>query len=140
MTLYIDVYFLINFTVDIISLYFAAIFSKVPTSTRRLIFSGIIGALSAILIVLMPETIILKLLASAISLFLMGYIATRPVNIKRKAKFVFSFIVMEALFGGVVSFIWSMLDRSLSEYFSDVQGTAVNRRMLFFSIIVLLSI
>ena len=47
---------------------------------------------------------------------------------------------MQALFGGVVSFIWSILDRSLGEYFSDVQGTAANRKMLFFSIIVLLSI
>ena len=54
MTLYVDVYFLINFTVDILALYFAAIFSKVPTSTRRLIISAVIGAFFAIGIVFLP--------------------------------------------------------------------------------------
>lgn len=140
MTLYVDVYFLINFTVDILSLYFAAIFSKVPTSSRRLIFSAAIGALSAIGIVFLPEIAILKLICSAASLFLMGYVATKPIKIKRKIKFIFASIIFESLFGGVVTLIWGILDKRLAEYFKGETGGAANRKMLFFSIIVLLSI
>lgn len=140
MTLYIDVYFLINFTVDILSLYFAAIFSKVPTTSKRLIFAGFLGAVAAVGIVFLPEVMLLKLVASFVSLIIMGYVATKPVKIKRKTKFLLAFIIFEALFGGIVSFIWSALDKGLSNYFNDFQGGAVNRKMLFFSIIVLLSI
>ncbi len=140
MTLYVDVYFLINFTVDILSLYFSAIFSKVPTTPRRLMISAALGALSAVGIVFLPEIVLLKLICSAISLFLMGYISTKPVKIKRKLKFIFAFLIFEALFGGLVSFIWGVLDRGLANYFEGIEGGAVNRKMLFFSIIVLLSI
>lgn len=140
MTLYVDVYFLINFTVDILSLYFSAIFSKVPTTPRRLIISAALGALSAVGIVFLPEIALLKLICSGISLFLIGYIATKPVKIKRKLKFTFAFLIFEALFGGLVSFIWGVLDQGLANYFEGIEGGAVNRKMLFFSIIVLLSI
>ena len=54
-TLYIDVYFLINFTVDFIALYFAVTFAKVPSGTRRLLFGALIGALCSVLYVLSPE-------------------------------------------------------------------------------------
>ena len=47
---------------------------------------------------------------------------------------------MEALFGGLMSFIWSALDRGLGNFLTDVEGGAVNRKMLFFSAIVLLSV
>ncbi len=140
MTLYIDVYFLINFTVDILSLYFAAIFSKVPTTSKRLIIAGFLGAVAAVGIVFLPEVMLLKLVASFLSLIIMGYVGTKPVKIKRKTKFLLAFIIFEALFGGIVSFIWSALDNGLSNYFNNFQGGAVNRKMLFFSIIVLLSI
>ena len=87
MTLYIDVYFLINFTVDILSLYFAAIFSKVPTTSKRIIIAGFLGAVAAVGIVFLPEVMLLKLVASFLSLIIMGYVATKPVKIKRKTKF-----------------------------------------------------
>ncbi|MBO7196246.1 MAG: sigma-E processing peptidase SpoIIGA [Clostridia bacterium] len=139
-TLYIDVYFLINFTVDILSLYFAACFSKVPTSTRRLLISALLGGIIAVIIVLMPEFVILKLIASAIGLLLMALIAPKPVSVKRKVKFVFSFLIFEALVGSAVSFLWGVLDKYISGYFDASQGGSVNRKMLFLSMIVLLSI
>lgn len=140
MTLYVDVYFLINFTVDILALYFSAIFSKVPTSTRRLIISAAIAAFCAIGILFLPEVMLLKLVASGISLFIIGYIATKRVKIRRKIKFIFAFLIFEAMFGGVVSFIWGILDSGIAHLFDGINGGAVNRKMLFFSIIVLLSI
>ncbi len=139
-TLYIDVYFLINFTVDILSLYFASRFSKIPTSTRRLIISALIGAIIAVGVVLLPEYPILKFFIATTGLFIMGLIAPKKVSIRRKIKFVFSFLIFEALVGGIVSFVWGVLDKHLSAFFADLEGGAVNRKMLLLSLIVLLSI
>ncbi len=139
-TLYIDVYFLINFTVDIISLYFAAIFSKVPTTTKRLIASALVGAFIAVAVVFLPEVAILKLLAATLGLLLMGSITPKPVVLRRKGRFIISFLIFEALVGGGVTLIWNILDRFLSSYFDSGAEKVVNRKMLFFSLIILLSI
>ena len=139
-TLYIDVYFLINFTVDILSLYFASCFSKIPTTTKRLIVSALVGALIAIGVVLMPEYPLIKFILATVGLFIMGYIAPKNVSFKRKTKFVFAFLIFEALVGGVVTFIWGILDKYIARLFVGTEGGAVNRKMLFLSLIVLLSI
>ncbi len=139
-TLYIDVYFLINFTVDILSLYFAACLSKVPTTTRRLISSALIGGAIAIIVVFLPEIPILKLVVATLGLLFMGLVAPKRVGIRRKIKYVFAFLIFEALVGGVVSFIWGILDKYISGLFDGAGGGAVNRKMLLLSLIVLLSI
>ena len=45
--LYIDVYFLINFTVDLLALYFASLLLHFPVFRWRLTVSALIGACSA---------------------------------------------------------------------------------------------
>lgn len=139
-TLYIDVYFLINFTVDVLSLYFACAFSKLPTSSRRLILSALIGAAIAVLVVFIPEILPLKLLFIAIGLLLMGAVAPKPCSLKRKYGFILSFLIFQALTGGVVTMVWGLLDRLSSDMVSDIGGGAVNRKLLLFSIILLLAI
>ncbi len=139
-TLYIDVYFLINFTVDLLSLYFASCFSKVPTTTRRLICSSFVGAAISVVVVLLPEIFLLKLILAGLGLIVMGLIAPKGVGVRRKIKFIFAFVIFEALTGGVVSFLWDILDRYISHLFEGAEGGAVNRNMLFLSLIVLLSI
>ena len=139
-TLYVDVYFLINFTVDLLSLYFAACFSKIPTSTARLIDASSIGALIAVMVVLMPEIPILKFIIATMGLIAVGFVAPKKVGIKRKVKYVLAFLVFEALLGGAVSFIWGILDKYISGFFDGTEGGAVNRKMLFLSLIVLLCI
>lgn len=139
-TLYIDIYFLINLTVDIISLYFASRFSKTKTTTRRLILSATLGALSAVGVVFLPENTVLKLLVGGITLILIGLITPRGAFLRRKVKFTVSFLVFESLVGGIVSLIWNLFDKYLSNAISDLEGGAVNRKMLFLSLIVLLCI
>lgn len=139
-TLYIDVYFLINFTVDLLSLYFAARFSKIPTTIKRLIIASLFGALSAVGIVFLPENTLLKFVAAAVGLLLIGFIAPKKITLRRKIKYIFAFLIFEALVGGVVTFIWGLLDRYISDFFNGFEGGAVNRKMLFLSLIVLLSI
>ena len=139
-TLYIDVYFLINFTVDLLSLYFAARFSKIPTTIKRLIIASLFGALSAVGIVFLPENTLLKFVAAALGLLLIGFIAPKKITLPRKIKYIFAFLIFEALVGGAVTFIWGLLDRYISDFFNGFEGGAVNRKMLFLSLIVLLSI
>ena len=139
-TLYIDVYFLINFTVDLLSLYFAARFSKIPTTIKRLIIASLFGALSAVGIVFLPENTLLKFVAAAVGLLLIGFIAPKKITLPRKIKYIFAFLIFEALVGGGVTFIWGLLDRYISDFFNGFEGGAVNRKMLFLSLIVLLSI
>lgn len=138
-TLYVDVYFMINFTVDIISLYFASCFSKTPTTVRRLILSALLGAITAIITVFLPESPILKLTASGLGLFLMGFLAPKKMRLSRKLKFIFAFLIFEALVGGAVSFAWGILDKYIS---GAIEGDTafVNRKMLFAALVVLLSI
>ena len=139
-TLYVDVYFLINFTVDIISLYFAACFSKVPSSTKRLIISSALGAGVALVTVLFVESSFLKLMIAAFGLFLVGAVAPKKVSFKRRGKFVFAFLIFEALVGGAVTFIWGLLDKYISGFFESTDGGGINRKMLLLSLIVLLLI
>lgn len=139
-TLYIDVYFLINLTVDLISLYFASMFSKVKTTTRRLIFSAILGALSAVLVVFLPENVAIKLIVSGLSLIIMGIITPRRASLKRKVRFTLCFLIFLSLVGGIVSLIWNLFDKYLSGVIAELEGGAVNRKMLFLSLIVLLCI
>ena len=139
-TLYVDVYFLINLTVDILALYFAALFSKVPTTPRRIIIGGIFGAAFAVVITLVAENALLKLIFAAISLCIMGFFTTKRVSLNRRARFILIFFVFQALVGGIVSFVWGILDTYAYQYLILQSGGGVNRKMLFFSLIILLSI
>lgn len=139
-TLYIDVYFLINLTVDIISLYFATILSKTPTTTRRLIIASVMGALSAVGVIFLPEIPLLKIIFGGLGLIFMGMITPKGVSFRRKIKFTMAFLVFEALVGGGVSLIWNLFDKYLSHFFNSADGGALNRKMLFLSLVVLLCI
>ena len=139
-TLYIDVYFMINFTVDILSMYFAAIFASVPTTVKRIAISSAIGAAAACGIIFVSESVILKLALTLLSLLLMAAIGAEKVSALRRAKFTFSFIIFEALVGGIVTYIWSLLDRYVYDSLESAAGQEVNRKILLFSLIVLFSV
>ena len=137
-TLYIDVYFMINFTVDAISLYFAAIFAQIPTTVRRITLASVLGAVAACAIVLVSEILWLRLVLTVLSLIGMGMVGA-SVSGARRLRYIALFIVFEALVGGIVTFVWDLLDRYAYEILESSSGGPVNRRLLLFSVIVLLS-
>ena len=139
-TIYIDVYFLINFTVDLLALYFAALFSKVPTTRRKICLAALLGALFATGAMFLPNIPIVKLALSILSLILMCLVATKRVTLKRRLKHAFSFFIFSALVGGAAYFLFGVLDGLLSDTLTDLGGGTVNRKLLIFSVIVLLSI
>ena len=137
-TLYIDVYFMINFTVDAIALYFAAIFAQIPTTVRRITLASVLGAVAACAIVLVSEILWLRLVLTVLSLIGMGMVGA-SVSGARRLRYIALFIVFEALVGGIVTFVWDLLDRYAYEILESSSGGPVNRRLLLFSVIVLLS-
>lgn len=138
-TLYVDVYFLINFTVDLLALYFAAALSKAPTSAVRISVSAAVGALGAVLIILLPEMPLLKMLCSFLSVLLMAFIGTKKIRLVRRMKFTFAFFIFSALVGGATYYAWGIFDKFLYGKITE-EGGVTNRKMLFFSMIVLFSI
>ncbi len=139
-TLYVDVYFLLNFTVDILALYFAALFSKVTSSPKRLIITALFGAAFAVGILFMPENLPLKLLSIALSVLIIGFIGIRRVSPKRHIKFALAFFIFESLVGGIAYMLYGLLDKLSGSGIMNIEGGAENQKLLLFSMIVLLSI
>ena len=139
-TLYIDVYFLINLTADILAMYFAAVFASVPTTVKRIVSASAVGAAAACGIALIGDFVALKLGLTFVSLLIMALIGTKRISVSRRVRFVFSFIIFEALVGGIVTFLWDLLDKHLYGTIESAAGGGVNRKMLIFALIVLLSI
>ena len=53
---------------------------------------------------------------------------------------IIAFLIFSALTGGIVTFVWSFLDRYASDLLNGIQRADVNRKTLIMSIILLLSI
>lgn len=136
-TLYIDIYFLINFTVDLISLHFAAMLSHTRSENKRLLLSALLGALSACVSVLIDSAILTLFFFIATVVFASVF-CCKDTGAKGRAVFGISLIIFLSLVGGIVSFLWNLLDDAFSDYL--IEGDVVNRKMLFFALIALLSI
>ena len=136
-TLYIDVYFLVNFTVDIISSFFALRLSRLESNMKRLIFSSLLLSLFSVFMVFIEDMLLLKYALSCATLLLSSFIIISGVSFKRRLKYVFSFIIFEGLVGGFTSFLWGVLDKHLK---GGEENRVENSRLLFFAVIVLLSV
>ena len=138
-TLYVDVYFLINFTIDILALYFASIFCKTAAKVYRLIFSSFFGALCAVIGSVFIIDSKIMYIVSALTFLIMILIVTKGVTVYRKLKYAVAFLLFEILIGGLVYYGYCLLDR-LFENSDCVEVGSENRNLLILSLIVLLSI
>lgn len=138
-TLYLDVYFLINFTVDVLALYFSALLSKITVTNKRLIISGILGALCAIINTLMFSNAIFITLVSIIFFILMISIATGKIGCYRKIKYGIAFLIFQILIGGIVYYAYCLLDELFKDYNIKEAG-AENRRLIVLAVVILLSL
>lgn len=136
--LYIDVYFLINFTVDLLSLYFAALFSKTKSTVRRLIVAAAIGAAFACIAALtnIPKMIYIPFLL--ISGVFVCFVFSGKITLLRGFKLFFAFLIFETLIGGAVSFVYGFLDTKLYPLLEE--NDVFNRRLLTLAIAVLFAI
>lgn len=138
-TLYIDVYFLINFTVDILALYFAASFSKTPTSVPRLLIAALVGAMYAVAAIIFFDESKTVYLFSFALLVLSVTIASGRVRFYRKVKYGIAYILFQIILGGLVYYGYCLLDRLMDSVNIEALG-GENKNLLILSLIVLLSI
>lgn len=138
-TLYIDVYFFINFTVDLLALYFSSALYKLPTSAPRLMLASFVGSLYAVFGVLFLENRLIMYPVSLVILAIMVLIVSAGSTVYRKIKYSILFFVFEILIGGLVYYGYNALD---SLDLTDKLGEAKNenKKLLIFSLLVLLSI
>ena len=138
-TIYVDVYFLINFTVDILALHFASVFSKISTSVARLLIAAAIGALYAVFGVLLIEKSEIMHLFACVFLILMVIITSKGVGFYRRVKYTIAVVLFNVIIGGLVYYGYCLLDNVFkSDDFIQVGGA--NKNILILSLIVLLSI
>lgn len=138
-TLYVDVYFFINFTVDILALYFSALLYKLPTTVARLLASSFVGAAYAVIGTLLINNSALMIPVSVLILTVMVLIMAKDVGIMRKLKYGIVFLFLEILIGGLVYYAYSTLDK-INLFKSFTESNNENKKLLVFSLIVLLSI
>ena len=136
--LYIDVYFLINFTVDLLSLYFSVLMLHLPLKRWCLILSAAIGASYAAASVLLYEKTAFLILLSLVSLLGMLLLCSRGAGIFRRIKLLFLFLFLQMLIGGIVHFGYDLLSRLLSDM--GVHGDVENRNLLYLSALILVAL
>ncbi len=135
---YIDVYFLINFTTDMLALYFSARISHITSTALRLIIASSIGALAACVAALsvLPTLVygLLVILSGAVVCFVL----TLNVKPMRFLKAYAAFIIMQTLLGGSVTLLFRILDSFLPEVLTEAAGPE-NKNALIFALAILLS-
>ena len=137
-TVYIDVYFLINFCVDILALALAAYITKIECGIKRLIGSAALGAMYAVLGILLSDRKYLMPIISPVLFILMILIVTGKSSFSRKIKYSLAFFISEIIFGGLVYYGYCLLN---SLFKSEEYGTAAteNRRLFVWGMILILS-
>ena len=136
-TFYIDVYFFINLTVDMMSLYFASVIARAPTSKYRLLLVSIILAILAVFAVLLDGGVIVTLLFYLLSILLSFFFSVKNVSFKRRVRFFAFFSVIMMLLGGIVSLIFRIIADQMPYTVAD---GGVNRKFLVMSLTILFAI
>ncbi len=137
--LYIDIYFLINFTVDILASYISFKFCNIRVGLKRLFFFGILGALFAVFDILLTNYGFLRILLAIVFTITVFVFAKFTVSAYRSIKFTVAFYISSFLIGGFVNFIYGILDKYFAKYISFDEN-AENQKILILSLIILLII
>lgn len=135
--LYIDVYFLINFTVDLLALYFAALLLHFPIFRWRLTISASIGACFAAIAVLLYGQTFFVLACSLVSLIGMVMIVGKGGSAFRRIKLALLFLLLQLLIGGIVHWGYGFLEMKIGAF--HLENQIENQKILYFAVLLLLS-
>ena len=138
MVLYIDVYFFINFTVDILSIYFALRIIHTEPQIHRVIIGSVIGSILALVAVLLNLNSLGFVLLLFLCVVLLSVISAKNISFVRRVRFGATFLIIETLIGGIVSFFYSYLNTYIYPYFFGNVEQAENKSLLVLSIIILI--
>lgn len=139
-TFYVDIYFLINFTVDTLAIVFASAFSGVPQRKGRTIVGAMFGSSFAVITVLLPENIVLKLVGGTLGFMAVVMICSGDVSNVRKARFGASFLIFCAVLGGMVTYLFDLFERMLGNSLFELSEDGINRKLLLIAVAILIAI
>lgn len=139
-TFYIDIYFLINLTVDTLAIYFASLFSGLPLTKKRAVLGAALGSLIATATVLLPDFILLKLFGAVLGLIAVTLICAYTAGVRRKIRFMLAFLIFCALLGGAATYLFSLFEHLISESIGQFEVKNTNRKLLLVAVAILLSI
>ena len=136
-TVYIDVYFLINFTVDLLAFHLASLFTKVRIKNTRLLFATLFSALFACVVLFLELRAWIMIVVSLVMMFAISYVLVSGISMTRRMRIMAAFLLFLTIIGGLVYLAFNIMDA----YFPDQVATTVeNRRLLTLSMLILLSI
>ena len=138
-TLYADVYFLINFTVDILAIALALRICNIRLRIGRLMIAGAIGGSLAFLDLFLREHIFYETVMVILFSALISYCVCGKISFYRRAKFIALFYISSFLISGIVTYVYGLMDKYLGAVILEIDGS-VSRRALVFSLVILLII
>ncbi len=139
-TLYIDVYFLLNFSVDLLAVYFSLCVVKIPTRFFRLVFCGILAAAYSVFCVFISGRIGIVFALAFLTMALMATVVVKKCSFSRRLRFCFFFLVFETLLAGMTYYLYSLFAQSrlLSAIRQD--SPAENRNYILAAALILFGI
>lgn len=139
-TLYADVYFLINFTIDLIALCFAAKMTKLPGGMKRIVIAAALGALLALGFVFISDIPYLTYTLAFLSFLLCAVIVTGRAGVRRYVRFCLFFALFNIMLGGAVWFVYGILDNSGIFKGGGAFSGVRNRKFLILSVMIVLAL
>ena len=134
MTLYIDVLFAINFSMDFLSLYLTSVILHKKIYKTRIIISAVLGSIYGIIEFIFPLKATISILFSIMVSILMCVLTFKKCSI---GKYFTSFILfwgVSASLGGLMSVVYSFINKIFYEYIKDYSYTEIYSGARFFII------
>lgn len=111
-TVYADIFFLINFSMDFLALFLAARLLERPMALARFVFAAAFGGIYACVALFLATNSIVGLLIDAFACVLMALIATfRRSEIKSSLIFSLVFSAVSILLGGVMTALFNVFNK-----------------------------
>lgn len=140
MTVYVDVLFAVNFSMDFISLFICAVVMKRKIYKRRMLAAAAIGGIYGVFEVLCTMRTLIAAIVAVLVSFIMCFIAYYEKSIKRFTLMYVMYWGVSATLGGVMSLFYNFLNKILAEQIKNYSFAKVYTGARFFIIAALTAI
>ena len=131
-TLYLDVLFAINFSMDFLSLFITEMILHKKIHKKRILISAIIGGLYGILELLSPTKLVIGAIVNVCVSFLMCFIAFKESKIGKFTGMLIMFWGVSASLGGIMTLLYNFLNKILNEYIREYSYSQAYNGARFF--------
>lgn len=135
MTLYADILFAINFSMDFLSLFLCSIILHKKTTKLRMLIASVIGAIYGVLDVIFIRKEILSIVICILMSIIICIIAFFEKNLKRMLLSIFVYWGISATLGGLMSLLYSFLNRIFLDFLAEYPVKSVYNGARFFLIV-----